>query len=57
MPTYDYKCNTCNLHMVVIRTLTEKERTPVCPNDGASLVREYTAPGVAFKGKGWGKDD
>jgi predicted nucleic acid-binding Zn ribbon protein len=43
--------------MVVIRTLTEKEHTPVCPNDGASLVREYTAPGVAFRGKGWGKDD
>jgi predicted nucleic acid-binding Zn ribbon protein len=43
--------------MVVIRTLTEKERTPVCPNDGASLVREYAPPALTFKGKGWGKDD
>jgi predicted nucleic acid-binding Zn ribbon protein len=42
--------------MVVIRTLSEKERTPVCPNDGESLVRSYTPPAVTFKGTGWGKD-
>jgi hypothetical protein len=42
--------------MVVIRTLSEPERTPVCPNDAQSLVREYSPPAVTFKGKGWGKD-
>jgi putative FmdB family regulatory protein len=56
MPTYDYKCKTCDLKMVVIRTLTEKERKPICPNDAQSLVRVYDAPAVTFKGIGWGKD-
>ncbi len=56
MPTYDYRCKTCDLKMVVIRTLQEAERKPICPNDGTELVRNYTAPAVTFMGIGWGKD-
>jgi putative FmdB family regulatory protein len=56
MPSYDYKCKTCDLKMVVIRTLREPERTPVCVNCVKDLVRVYDAPAVTFKGTGWGKD-
>ena len=51
MPTYDYRCPKCDMRMVVIRRLEEKERTPVCVNDATSLVRAYSAPAVQFKGK------
>lgn len=56
MPTYDYKCSKCGMTMVVIRTLKEKERAPICVNDAQELSRVYTAPPIQFKGKGWGKD-
>ena len=56
MPSYDYRCNDCDLKLVVIRSLQEKERNLICPNDGSNLVRQYTSPAVTFKGTGWGKD-
>jgi putative FmdB family regulatory protein len=56
MPTYDYKCKTCDLKMSVIRKIDEKERTPLCANCVKDLVRVYDAPAVTFMGIGWGKD-
>jgi len=51
MPTYDYRCPKCSMRMVIIRTLQEKERKPICVNDATELVREYAPPAVTFKGK------
>ncbi len=56
MPTYDYKCNTCDLKMSVIRGIQEPERTPLCVNCAKDLVRVYDPPAVTFMGIGWGKD-
>jgi putative FmdB family regulatory protein len=56
MPTYHYRCKTCDLKMVVIRKLDEPERTPICVNCVKDLVRIYDSPAVTFKGTGWGKD-
>jgi putative FmdB family regulatory protein len=56
MPTYDYKCKTCELKMSVIRKIEDKERTPLCANCVKDLVRVYDAPAVTFMGIGWGKD-
>jgi putative FmdB family regulatory protein len=57
MPIYDYKCNTCDLKMSVIRKIDEAERTPLCANCVKDLVRVYDAPGVTFKGTGWAAKD
>jgi putative FmdB family regulatory protein len=56
MPTYDYKCKTCDLKMSVIRKIDEAERTPLCINCAKDLVRVYDSPSVTFMGIGWGKD-
>ena len=56
MPRYDYKCPKCGMLMNVIRKIDEPERTPICVNDAIELVRQYEAPPVHLKGKGWGKD-
>ena len=57
MPTYDYKCKTCDLKMSVIRKISEPERNPgPCVNCLTDLVRVYDAPAVTFMGLGWGKD-
>jgi predicted nucleic acid-binding Zn ribbon protein len=42
--------------MTVIRGIKEKERNPICVNDATQLTRQYDAPPIQFKGKGWGKD-
>jgi predicted nucleic acid-binding Zn ribbon protein len=39
--------------MVVIRTLQEEERKPICVNDAIELIRTYSSPPVQFKGKGF----
>ena len=51
MPSYDYRCPECAMRMVVIRSLKEEERKPICPNDATELVRDYSPPAVQFKGK------
>jgi predicted nucleic acid-binding Zn ribbon protein len=43
--------------MVVIRTLQEEERKPICVNDAVELVRYYGSPVVQFKGTGFYKND
>jgi putative FmdB family regulatory protein len=58
MPIYDYKCNTCDLKMTLIRKITEPAPIPLCANCVKDLVRVYDAPGVTFKGTGWaGKEN
>jgi len=45
------------MRMVVIRTLKEEERKPICVNDATELVRDYSTPAVQFKGKGFYSTD
>ena len=57
MPAYDYKCNTCDLTMTILRGITEDELKPICVKCQAEMTRSYdSAPAVTFLGIGWGKD-
>ena len=56
MPTYKYKCNTCDLTITVIQRMADATYTPICVNCSKELVREYESPAITFKGTGWGKD-
>lgn len=56
MPKYDFKCQLCNGQSEVLRKFDEPDfnASPMCC--GIPMQRDYTAPGVIFKGTGWGGD-
>jgi putative FmdB family regulatory protein len=53
MPIYKYKCISCNIEYEVERSIHE-ENSPYCCN--YIMAQIYHAPGLSFKGTGWGKD-
>jgi putative FmdB family regulatory protein len=57
MPAYNYKCNTCDSTITIVRGITEDEFKPICAKCAAEMPRVYdSAPAVTFLGIGWGKD-
>lgn len=56
MPTYDFRCNTCDATATVATRLTETLTSPVCVKCALEMVRVYGVGAVTFKGTGWGKD-
>jgi predicted nucleic acid-binding Zn ribbon protein len=42
---------------VVIRTLKEEEKKPICITDAVELLRYYGSPVVQFKGSGFYQTD
>jgi putative FmdB family regulatory protein len=51
MPTYEYKCISCNISYEITEKLAE-HTTPYCC--GFMMQQVYGAPAIVFKGKGWG---
>lgn len=51
MPKYDYKCQMCNAMAEIDIKITEDAIAPMCCH--IPMQRDYTAPGVIFKGTGW----
>ena len=51
MPRYDYGCDLC----AVIYETTDNPESIRC-SCGGTMTRIWTAPGVIFRGTGWGKD-
>lgn len=53
MPTYEFKCEICDAYGTAQFTV---DQTPNmrCPRCAKEMVRVYSAPGLIFKGKGWG---
>lgn len=56
MPTYDYRCPTCQRTTTINQPINEPAPGATCDNCRIPMIRNYTAPGVTFRGTGWGKD-
>lgn len=54
MPKYDFKCQMCNATAEISVPITDDPVPAMCC--GMPMQRDFTAPGVIFKGTGWGKD-
>ena len=51
MPIYEFACQVCQIRVEVDRSIHEERDAHCC---GQPMNRIYSAPGVSFKGKGWG---
>ena len=54
MPTYEYSCNECGTYGSQHRTYKEGDGGMSCPKCNVEMSRIYSAPGLIFKGNGWG---
>lgn len=52
-PVYDFKCNSCGTEVELTASMGDDSVLPAC-SCGATMSRVYSAPGVIFKGNGWG---
>lgn len=52
MPTYIFICNNCGNSSELIQSINEELTPPTCIC-GENMVRQYFAPPIQFKGKGW----
>jgi putative FmdB family regulatory protein len=55
MAAYTYKCPLCSSQKDVSHSINEAP-TYQCDNCKVDLIKVFSAPQVAFKGGGWGKD-
>ena len=53
MPSYDYHCPLCQASVKVIKSIHSTEEE-MCTNCKVPLIKAFYAPGVTFKGSGWG---
>lgn len=51
MPKYDFKCQMCNVTVEISVPITEDAVAGMCC--GIPMQRDYTSPGIVFKGDGW----
>ena len=56
MPTYDYRCKACSHELEVVQSFTDDPLT-TCDVCGGELRKLFGAPGIAFKGSGFYKND
>ena len=57
MPTYQYRCRECGEDLEVVQSFTDDPLTK-CPNCKKKALRKvFAAPGIAFKGSGFYKND
>tara|TARA_X000001036_G_scaffold64491_4_gene55187 strand:- start:72 stop:401 length:330 start_codon:yes stop_codon:yes gene_type:complete len=62
VPTYDYRCETCENIFEVFQSFSEDPLTTCppekCEGSGQGSVKKiFSAPGIAFKGSGFYKND
>lgn len=55
MALYDYKCRKCD-EIVTVNHAVNDSPEIICGECGSKRVKVFSAPGVEFKGSGWGKD-
>ena len=56
MPTYDYRCKACGQELEVFQSFSDEPLT-TCEACGGELRKLFGAPGIAFKGSGFYKND
>ena len=56
MPTYDYRCKACGQELEVFQSFSDDALT-TCEACGGELRKLFGAPGIAFKGSGFYKND
>jgi putative FmdB family regulatory protein len=54
MPTYEFACDQCHTTARLQASMHTTTNTPRCRTCDQLMRRIYTAPGVTFKGNGWG---
>jgi putative FmdB family regulatory protein len=52
MPTYQYRCTTCDTELEVVQKFTDDALTD-CPECDGNLRKVFNAVGVVFKGSGF----
>ncbi len=52
MPTYQYRCTSCNTEVEAVQKFTDDPLTE-CPECDGSLRKVFNAVGVVFKGSGF----
>ena len=58
MPTYEYKCTICDERFEVEQSIKAKTLTTIAGDDHKHTVKKvFHAPGIAFKGDGFYKND
>jgi putative FmdB family regulatory protein len=56
MPTYEYECHSCHRRVEAVQKFTDPALT-VCEYCAGELRKVFSAPGIAFKGSGFYKND
>lgn len=56
MPTYEYRCKECGHELEAVQSFKDEPLTE-CPSCGGPLRKKFAAPGIAFKGTGFYKND
>lgn len=58
MPIYEYKCTICEEHFEIEQKITANTRKTIKGDDHTHTVKKvFHAPGIAFKGDGFYKND
>lgn len=57
MPLYTYYCKTCDLTSAISRSIHDPEIIPICLKCNEAMARQYSTPGVSFKGSGFYAND
>ncbi len=52
MPIYEYSCQKCQAHIEILQKITDQPLTR-CRKCGGKLEKQWSAPGIQFKGSGW----
>jgi putative FmdB family regulatory protein len=57
VPTYNYKCHTCEGSYERIYPILEKPDHEVCPECKTKMIEVYHAPVITFAGNGFYSTD
>lgn len=56
MPTYEYRCGSCDQHVEVVQSFSDDPLTE-CGACGGPLRKVFSPVGIVFKGSGFYKTD